>query len=128
MLTASFFLSPTYEVANCSVTGFNVAPISNPGSFEDIVELLVPELQRRGLMQTEYSVPGGTLRENLTRVPGQKYLMDDHYGATFAWERNPGKEIRSKKRSGGDLQKLTSKKANTASVKNETINSVPQVA
>lgn len=78
---------------NYFMIGFNVAPVSNPGSFEDIVELLVPELQRRGLMQTEYAVPGGTLRENLTRSPGQQHLMDDHYGSTFAWERNIGKEI-----------------------------------
>jgi hypothetical protein len=45
-------------------------------------------------MQKEYAVPGGTLRENLTRKPGQNHLMDDHYGATYAWERNPGPEIK----------------------------------
>jgi len=53
-----------------------------------VVELLVPELQKRGLMQTEYAVPGGTLRENLLRQPGQKHLRDDHYGLAFAWEKN----------------------------------------
>jgi hypothetical protein len=78
------------------VDGFNVAYVSNPGSFEDVVELLVPELQRRGLMQTEYAVPGGTLRENLLRQPGQAHLRNDHYGHGFAWEKNHdeyGKEI-----------------------------------
>lgn len=78
------------------VDGFNVAYVSNPGSFEDVVELLVPELQRRGLMPMEYAVPGGTLRENLLRQPGQAHLRHDHYGHGFAWEKTHdafGKEI-----------------------------------
>jgi hypothetical protein len=78
------------------VDGFDVAYVSNPGSFEDVVELLVPELQKRGLMQTEYAVLGGTLKENLLRQPGQAHLRDDHYGHGFAWENNHdenGKEI-----------------------------------
>jgi alkanesulfonate monooxygenase SsuD/methylene tetrahydromethanopterin reductase-like flavin-dependent oxidoreductase (luciferase family) len=78
------------------VDGFNVASLSNPGSYEDVVEFLVPELQRRGLMQTEYAVPGGTLRENLLREPGQTHLRKDHYGDTFAWDTchdADGKEI-----------------------------------
>ena len=78
------------------VDGFNVAYVSNPGSYEDVVDLLVPELQRRGLMQTEYSVTGGTLRENLLRQPGQAHLREDHYGSGFSWERNhdvSGKDI-----------------------------------
>lgn len=34
-----------------------------PGSYEDFVRLVVPELQRRGLFRKEYE--GDTLRENL---------------------------------------------------------------
>ena len=34
-----------------------------PGSYEDFITLVVPELQRRGLFQREYK--GATLRENL---------------------------------------------------------------
>ena len=34
-----------------------------PGAYEDVVRLLVPELQRRGLFQKDYR--GLTLRENL---------------------------------------------------------------
>jgi hypothetical protein len=66
--------------ADCD--GFNVAYVSNPGSFEDVVELLVPELQRRGMMWLDYDVPGGTFRENLL---GQKFLRDDHYGSRFKY-------------------------------------------
>jgi len=43
--------------------GFNVVPPLLPGGFEDFVELVVPELQRRGLFHRDYS--GTTYRENL---------------------------------------------------------------
>jgi FMN-dependent oxidoreductase (nitrilotriacetate monooxygenase family) len=39
-------------------------PISMPGDLQNIVDLLVPELQRRGRMKREYR--GKTLKENLT--------------------------------------------------------------
>ena len=59
--------------------------VSNPGSWEDIVELLVPELQKRGLYWEDYPVPGGTLRENMRESVGQPRLADDHPGAKFRW-------------------------------------------
>ncbi|CAN5409886.1 LLM class flavin-dependent oxidoreductase [soil metagenome] len=43
--------------------GFNVLPATLPGGFDDFTELVVPELQRRGLFRTEYS--GNTLRDHL---------------------------------------------------------------
>ncbi|MDQ6696611.1 MAG: LLM class flavin-dependent oxidoreductase [Actinomycetota bacterium] len=43
--------------------GFVLAAASVPGSYEDFARLVVPVLQRRGLVQTEYA--GTTLRENL---------------------------------------------------------------
>jgi len=43
--------------------GFNVMPLTVPCALEDIVDLLIPELRRRGLFRTEYE--GKTLRENL---------------------------------------------------------------
>lgn len=43
--------------------GFVIAGTHMPGAFEDFVDLVVPELQRRGLFRTEYS--GSTLRDNL---------------------------------------------------------------
>jgi FMN-dependent oxidoreductase (nitrilotriacetate monooxygenase family) len=46
--------------------GFVVGAACVPGSYEDFVALVVPELQRRGLLQGEYQ--GSTLRENL-RLP-----------------------------------------------------------
>ena len=43
--------------------GFTILPPYFPGAFDDFVNLVVPELQRRGLFRTEYS--GATLRDHL---------------------------------------------------------------
>lgn len=43
--------------------GFNIMPPTLPGGLDDFVELVLPELRRRGLVRTEYT--GRTLRENL---------------------------------------------------------------
>ncbi len=42
--------------------GFNVLPPYFPGAFDDFVDLVVPELQRRGLFRHEYE--GTTLRDH----------------------------------------------------------------
>ncbi len=47
--------------------GFNITPSILPSGCEDYVELVTPELQRRGLFRTEYE--GKTLRENLGLAP-----------------------------------------------------------
>src|SRR5690348_15299087 len=43
--------------------GFNIMPPTLPGDFNDFVELVIPELQRRGLFRSEYT--GRTLRDHL---------------------------------------------------------------
>ena len=43
--------------------GFMLSPIHSPGAIEEFVDLVVPELQRRGLMRTRYE--GRTLRDLL---------------------------------------------------------------
>lgn len=43
--------------------GFNIMPPYLPGALNEFVELVIPELQRRGLFRTEYE--GRTLREHL---------------------------------------------------------------
>ena len=50
-------------IEDTDVDGFNLAYAVTPESFEDAVDLLVPELQRRGVYKTEYR--SGTLREKL---------------------------------------------------------------
>ncbi|RDW61482.1 dimethyl-sulfide monooxygenase-1 [Coleophoma crateriformis] len=79
------------EWANVAdIDGFNVAYVSNPGSYEDIVELLVPALQERGLMWKDYAVPGGTLRENLHERPGMPYMPEEHTAAKYQYEKLKG--------------------------------------
>lgn len=60
--------------------------ISNPESFEDVVNLLVPELQKRGIYWSDYPVPGGTLRENVHSTPGKSLLPATHPGAKVRWD------------------------------------------
>lgn len=62
-----------------------IIDVISPGSFEDVVELLVPELQKRGVYWDEYSVPGGTLRENMLGLKGQRLVEDDHPASQFKW-------------------------------------------
>jgi hypothetical protein len=63
--------------------GFNVGYVTTPGSFEDLVDLLIPELRRRGRY-----VPKGepvTLREKVFGK-GQSRLRDDHVGSKYKYE------------------------------------------
>jgi FMN-dependent oxidoreductase (nitrilotriacetate monooxygenase family) len=48
---------------NGACDGFNVMPAWLPGSLTDFVDMVIPELQHRGLFRTEYE--GKTLRQNL---------------------------------------------------------------
>lgn len=50
-------------VSEAGVDGFNIAYAVTPGTFRDFIELVVPILQERGLVQAEYK--GATLRDNL---------------------------------------------------------------
>jgi hypothetical protein len=44
-----------------------------PGGCEDFVDMIIPDLQRRGIFRTEYE--GKTLRENLGLKPSvNRYL------------------------------------------------------
>jgi hypothetical protein len=48
---------------NYGADGFNIMAPIMPGGLSDFIELVVPELRRRGLFRHEYE--GTTLRENL---------------------------------------------------------------
>jgi long-chain alkane monooxygenase len=62
------------------IDGFNVAYMITPGTFRDFVDGVVPVLQRRGLMQTDYAP--GTLREKLYGE-GHARLLDRHPAARY---------------------------------------------
>jgi alkanesulfonate monooxygenase len=52
----------------------------SPGDFEDIADMLVPELTRRGRYKTAYAE--GTLREKLFG-PGRARLTSQHPGTQY---------------------------------------------
>ena len=59
---------------DAGVDGVNIRYITTPGSFEDFIDHVVPELQDRGLAQTDYAP--GTLRDKLFRAGSN--LPDRH--------------------------------------------------
>lgn len=59
------------------VHGFTLAPIDQPGSLQDFVDLVVPELQRRGRMRTSYPEKPSTLRQ-LYEDGGTGLIASDH--------------------------------------------------
>ncbi|OIW24557.1 xenobiotic compound monooxygenase, DszA family [Coniochaeta ligniaria NRRL 30616] len=71
-------------IKEADIDGFNISYVTTPGTFEDVVDLLVPELRRRGL----YPEP---LEEKLTAREkvygkGQKGLRNDHIGSKYKYD------------------------------------------
>jgi hypothetical protein len=57
--------------------GFILLPPYFPGGLADFVDLVVPELRRRGLFRTEYS--GSTLRDHLgLKRPELRFAAQHH--------------------------------------------------
>ena len=75
-------------VEETDVDGFNLAYAVTPETFADFVELVVPELQRRGRYKRDYEP--GTLREKLYGA-GRALLGADHPAAQF--RRRSGPEV-----------------------------------
>ncbi|KAI0853678.1 bacterial luciferase-like protein [Daldinia vernicosa] len=66
--------------------GFNIGYVTTPGSFEDVVDLLIPELRRRGIYPDP--LPEGETLTARERVygKGQKGLRDDHVGSKYKYD------------------------------------------
>ncbi|KAF2797232.1 Nitrilotriacetate monooxygenase component A/pristinamycin IIA synthase subunit A [Melanomma pulvis-pyrius CBS 109.77] len=73
-------------VSEADVDGFNIAYAIKPGTFVDVIELLLPELRKRGLFWDDYTVQGGTYRENFYGKKGQTGPLDEHVGSTYRWK------------------------------------------
>jgi long-chain alkane monooxygenase len=67
-------------IEETGVDGFNMAFAVRPETFVDVVDLLVPELQRRGRYKTAYAK--GTLREKLF---GRRRLRQGHPATAYRW-------------------------------------------
>ncbi|KAG5419106.1 hypothetical protein I9W82_002873 [Candida metapsilosis] len=76
------------------IDGFNFTYAITPGTFEDIVELLIPELQRRGLVWEDYPKDGLTFRENLYGIDREDptYLKPDHPAYNLRWREGESRE------------------------------------
>lgn len=97
-------------IDDAGVDGFNFAYATSPGTFIEVVDLLMPELEKRGHVWQDYPGPGPTptnwpsakktsggvagfgedellgltTREKIYG-PGQRRLQSDHYGSQFRW-------------------------------------------
>jgi FMN-dependent oxidoreductase (nitrilotriacetate monooxygenase family) len=66
-------------IAETGLDGFNLTRIVTPESYVDFIDLVIPELQRRGSYKTAYAT--GTLREKLFARAAQ--LPPQHTGASY---------------------------------------------
>lgn len=66
-------------ISETGLDGFNLTRIVTPESYVDFIDLVIPELQRRGSYKTAYDT--GTLREKLFH--GAAQLPDQHTGAAY---------------------------------------------
>lgn len=73
------------EVAD--IDGFNFSHGVSPGTFEDMIKWLWPELRKRGFIKDEYDVVGGAARENYNGDGLGPRLRRDHPGAAYTWRR-----------------------------------------
>jgi FMN-dependent oxidoreductase (nitrilotriacetate monooxygenase family) len=73
-------------IDEADLDGFNLAYVTTPGTFEDVVNLLIPELRRRGVYPEE-SQDGKhlTAREKIYGE-GQSGVRDDHTAAKYRYE------------------------------------------
>jgi len=65
-------------------SGYMINPLISPASLEDFVELVIPELQKRGLYRTQPH--SGTFRSRL-RADGSSLLPASAYGASFRFDK-----------------------------------------
>lgn len=68
-------------IEEADIDGFNLAYAITPGSFEDFIEHVVPELQARGRYWEDYD-ESTTVRERLYGV-GNSRVRDDHPAAKY---------------------------------------------
>ncbi|CCH45620.1 putative monooxygenase [Wickerhamomyces ciferrii] len=92
-------------VRDYDIDGLNLGSHTFPQGINDIVDLLIPELQKRGLFHLDYEVPGGTLRENLNGEKGKTFLSEDHPAYGLRWEAGVSQEDFEKKLS--EIKKKT---------------------
>lgn len=78
-----------YWMNEGDLDGFNIGYVTTPGTFEDVVELLIPVLRRRGVYPepetSDHDGPGLTFRESIYGK-GQARLRNDHPGSRYKYD------------------------------------------
>jgi alkanesulfonate monooxygenase SsuD/methylene tetrahydromethanopterin reductase-like flavin-dependent oxidoreductase (luciferase family) len=72
------------------VDGFNLSYAVSPGSFEDMIKWLWPELRKRGVFWEDYEYQ--TTRENYLADGKGPRLRSDHPGAQYTWKEGDAPE------------------------------------
>ncbi|KAI1376156.1 nitrilotriacetate monooxygenase component A [Hypoxylon crocopeplum] len=67
--------------------GFNIGYVTTPGTFEEVVELLIPELRRRGIYPDPPQEDERLTARERIYGKGQRGLRDDHVGSTYKYDR-----------------------------------------
>jgi hypothetical protein len=73
-------------IREADLDGFNIAYVTTPGTFEDVVELLIPELRRRGLYPEKVDERQALTAREKIYGPGQSKLRSDHFGSAFKYD------------------------------------------
>lgn len=71
-------------INEADLDGFNLGYVTTPGTFEEVVDLLIPELQRRGLYPEAFEEEL-TAREKIYGK-GQSKLRPDHVGSSYKYD------------------------------------------
>lgn len=71
-------------INEADLDGFNLGYVTTPGTFEEVVDLLIPELRRRGLYPEAFE-DGLTAREKIYGK-GQSKLRSDHVGSSYKYD------------------------------------------
>jgi FMN-dependent oxidoreductase (nitrilotriacetate monooxygenase family) len=74
-------------IDEADLDGFNLAYVTTPGTFVDVVDLLIPELRRRGIYpQTKFEDDQALTAREKVYGHGQKGLRDDHEGSKYRYD------------------------------------------
>nr|OQO11423.1 hypothetical protein B0A51_16347 [Rachicladosporium sp. CCFEE 5018] len=71
-------------VDEAQIDGFNISYATTPGTFEDIVKYLWPELRKRGVLQERYA--GSSMRENYLADGGGPKVRSWHPASRYTWQ------------------------------------------
>jgi FMN-dependent oxidoreductase (nitrilotriacetate monooxygenase family) len=75
-----------YWIREADVDGFNLGYVTTPGTFEEVVDLLVPELRRRGIYPTQEEYEEGLTAREKVYGKGQSGVRSDHVASGYKYD------------------------------------------